>query len=391
MANRVLYVNTPTYLGGAEISLLTLMKYLDPVRFVPVLLTTAGGALSRRAEQDGIHVTIHSFPWFSKRRPWEYVLSISRLMSLIRAGRIDLVHTNCDHSLMYVASACRLAGIPYVSHVRDCVRDWFAPKNLRALNKSRRVIANSAAVERVCIEQGVKRLLLQVVYNPIELEQFSQSAKALGASIRSQLSIPASATLYGLIGQVEPIKGQEEFITAAQDVTRVIPEAHFLVVGEAPTAETRRFLGALQEQVQLRNLSSSVHFLGFRTDVSAVIATLDVLVVPSRSEYGQTVLGPKICKQVGFGRVVLEGMAGGCPVIASGIEGISEVVDDGTNGLIVPPADACALADAMLRLGRDSDLRRRLADEGRRTVQRFGARRHADDIQGIYDAVLRAC
>jgi glycosyltransferase involved in cell wall biosynthesis len=100
----------------------------------------------------------------------------------------------------------------------------------------------------------------------------------------------------------------------------------------------------------------------------------DILVVPSVDE--------------AFGRVVVEGMAAGCPVIASRVGGIPEIITQGQDGIMIPPKDTSSLVEAMLHLTRDAELRSRLTEEGRHTAQRFTAHRHASQIQAIYDDIL---
>lgn len=373
MTRRILYVNTPTYTGGAEISLLTLMRHLDPKRYKPLLLTSGEGQLTEAAQGYGIETIIQEFPWFRKRYPWRYPASIMRLALTLRRHEVALVHTNCDHSPRYVLRACQLAQLPYVAHVRDFVRAWFEPHNLRALNRAAVVLANSQAVASACAEAGIEPARIRRVYNPIDLAPFQQLVDADRQPLRSSLGLPMDGFMVGIVGQIQPIKGHMDFVNAAAQVVASVPQAHFVVAGDAMIAKMQAFKEQLQQAVADNGLSDRFHFLGFRDDLPVVMRSLDVLVAPSWSE--------------SFGRVVVEGQAAGCPVVGTNVGGIPEIIQDGVNGLLAPPRDPASLAAAIVQLATDAALRAKLRTMGLRSAQRFNIQRHVEQIQSIYDAI----
>jgi glycosyltransferase involved in cell wall biosynthesis len=398
MPANVLYVNSVPYLGGAECSLLILMSHLDRRRYRPYLVTREEGLLSEGAIDVGIPVFAQPFPWLSRRRPWVYGGSVWRLVRTIRRNRISLVHTNCDRSLSHVMRACRLARVPYVSHVRDCVRSWFYPQHLAALNRARRVIANSKVVADAFVEAGVNAELVEVVYNPVDIARFSQVQPGATIALRRSLGISPHAFVVGLVGQVQPIKGHEEFIRAAARVAAAVSDAQFLIVGDAFGEPGQAFLRNLERLVDDLNLTTQVHFTGFRDDIPVVMRAVDVLAVPSQSEPGGPVVQgdsdvstwqqlPRL-RQIGFGRAVIEGMAAGCAVVATQLDGMLEVLEPRRNGLLVPPGDVGSLAEALILLAKDPGLRQRLGSGGRQTAQGFTAEKHAARIQSLYDSVL---
>lgn len=371
----VLYVDTPAFTGGAEISLLTLMRHLDPARYVPLLVTGGEGQLAQTAREHGIETFIQDFPWFRKRYPWRYPASITRLAMTMRRHKVALVHTNCDHSPRYVLRACQLARLPYVAHVRDFVRTWFEPHNLRALNRAAVVLANSQAVASACAEAGIEPARIRTVYNPIDLAPFQQLVDADRQPLRSSLGLPADAFVVGIVGQIQPIKGHIDFVSAAAQVVASVPQAHFVVAGDAMIARMQAFKEQLQQAITDNGLSDRFHFLGFRNDLPVVMRSLDVLVAPSWSE--------------SFGRVVVEGQSAGCPVVGTNVGGIPEIIQDGVNGLLAPPHDPTSLAAAIVRLGTDATLRAELRAAGLRSAQRFNIQRHVEQMQSIYDEVVK--
>ena len=375
MRRAVLFVDTPTYIGGAEISLLTLMEHLSADRYAPMLLTADEGPLASRARERGIPVLMQDFPWFSRRRPWRYAGSIYRLVEHIRSNRIALIHTNCDHSLRYVMYASKIARVPYVSHVRDFVRTWFSPRNIKALNGASYVIANSRAISQACAQAGIDPERTAIVYNPIDLDAFSAATPAARHRVRSELAIPDDAIVLAIVGHVQPMKGHEEFVRAAIRVARLWSQSYFCIVGGIPpVVNGTDFHKHLRYLVDRAQLADRFRFTGFRPDIPDVMAAIDILAVPSWSEP--------------FGRVAVEGMAAGRAVIGTDTGGLPEIITDGVDGLLIPPRDADALEGAIRRLVMDHDLCVRLASEGRRSARRFTIAKHVTEMQSLYDRVL---
>lgn len=374
LTRQILYVNTPVYTGGAEISLLALMRRLDPDRYAPMLVTSGEGPLSVAARSSAIRVISLDFPWPSRRRPWRYPASIFGLVRTIRDSRVALAHTNCDHSLRYIMYASRLSGIPYVSHVRDFVRSWFEPAKIAALNAAKAVIANSKAVAAACVSAGVRSEHLTVIYNPIEVDLFARTQCMDGGGLRRANTLPENGFLIGIAGQIQEIKGHETLVAAAPAIVNAVPNAHFVVIGEALTDGSREFKMRLQQMIAAAGLSDRFHFLGFRDDPERLFGMLDALTVPSWNEP--------------FGRVVVEGQAAGCPVIGTRAGGIPEIITDGENGVLVEPKDSDALAAAIIRLEQNATLRDRLGRNGMQSSRRFGAVIHANRMQELYDQII---
>jgi glycosyltransferase involved in cell wall biosynthesis len=154
-----------------------------------------------------------------------------------------------------------------------------------------------------------------------------------------------------------------------------VPNVHCVVVGAPPPdAADLAFVADLEACVRASPYADRFHFVGFRTDVAAVMKAIDILSIPSWREP--------------FGRVAVEGMAAGCPVIASGVGGLPEIIRDGVDGLLVPPQNAPALAEAMVQLATHAELRRRLSSAGVASARRFSTLAHVQAVQAVYDSVL---
>jgi len=371
----ILYINTPSYLGGAEISLLSLMRNLDPMRYHPVLVTTGEGQLTDASRAHGIETVIQQFPPFRKRFPWRYPLSVLRLANTAHRHRAALVHANCPNAARHTVAASHLAPRPYIAHVRDARDAWSRPSSIRFLRTSHCVIVNSHAVGHHLAELGVSHSLTRVVYNPVEVIDYADPDRAVARRrIREELGIQEAVLLVGIVGQVQEIKGHTDLVQAAPSILARLPSTHFLVAGAAFDDAARHYEQQVRSLICELDLDDHFHLIGFRSDVGDVMQALDVLVVPSWQE--------------AFGRVVVEGMAAGCPVVGANVGGIPEIIEDGTNGLLVQPHDPNGIADAVVRLAKTDHLRQRMVDCGYATAAKFSVSAHVDQVEAIYDSLL---
>jgi glycosyltransferase involved in cell wall biosynthesis len=386
---RVLYVSHSAQLYGAEQSLLLLLKGLDKSRFSPVVVLPREGPLKKCILDLSIPVEIvpsiqkwlTSTSWIL--RPLHdvglvpfWVRSVWTLAGLIRRYRIQLVHTN---SLVVIdgALAARLAGIPHVWHAREII----APgppyqfilghaATLSLINDlSDRVITISYAVRR-CLDQEDDNSRFLLVYNAINLQDFEATGSR--DAVRRMLRMQNGAFLVGTVAGLIPAKGYEDFIPAAAQVRKAMPNTRFVAVGDASRESYRR---KVVELINQHGLEGSFLLLGFRRDVADIISALDLLVLPSRYEP--------------FGRVLVEGMAAGKPVIGTNVGGIPEIIEDGVNGLLVAPGSPDELAQAIKKILQNPELARRIAAAGRESARaRFNPQRYVNQIQQVYEELI---
>lgn len=372
----LLYTNTPTYLGGAEVSILTLMRELDRDRFTPRLLTTSDGDLSRTASQSGIKVTINPLPGLSRRNPLPHLRGIRDLTNLVRQERISLIHTNCDSSLLPVRYAAALNRVPFVSHIRDFVRGWFTPVNLRVLHSARAVIAISAAVARACTDAGLDPERVVTIYDPIDVDTISSATLADRTRFRAEFNIPQDATVLGIVGQIQAIKGHREFMRVAMKLAARERNLHFLIVGTSSGAADQQFATEMRALAYQSPFSELFHYTGFRSDIPAVMKSTDILTVPSWTE--------------AFGRVVVEGMAAGCAVIGTRVGGIPEIITDEQDGCLIPSKDAVALEATLDRLIHQPELRLALGAKAITSSKRFAVEKQVRKVEDLYSAILKS-
>jgi len=172
----------------------------------------------------------------------------------------------------------------------------------------------------------------------------------------------------GAVARLVPVKGLHHLIDAAPLVLRHCPRARFLLVGEG---EMRP---ALEARARARGLQAHILFTGFREDVASVIAGTDLVVLPSINE--------------GMGRVLVMAMALGKPIVASRVGGVAELLGEGEAGILVPPGDPAALAEAITTLLRDSQRARTLGEAGRRRAPRYSAEAMLEALAKLYHEVM---
>jgi glycosyltransferase involved in cell wall biosynthesis len=212
-----------------------------------------------------------------------------------------------------------------------------------------------------------------VVPNGLDLNAFE---RADGLRFRAESGVNPQQPLVGIVGRLVRWKGQRDFLDAAARVLRQRPEARFAVVGDALFSADHDEMADLRQYAQHLGIAHQVTFTGHREDVGEVMAGLDLLVHCSEAEP--------------FGRVLIEGMAAGCPVVAYADGGVPEIVVDGVTGVLVPPKDIDGLARAISTLLDDPTRRAALGQAGqRRASEHYTAEASARQVEQIYEEILR--
>ena len=388
-ALNVLYVSHTGHVSGAELSLLDLVTALPPaVR--PVLACPAAGPLAGRAAAAGVRTlpiagtagSLKVSPAQTSRAAAQLALAAFQVARAAVRVRADVLHANSVRAGLAAVPAGRLTGRPVVVHVRDRLpRGRVADASLRLAAAGRTVVLANSGYTAEGVTEVAPRAAVRTVHNAIDLARFDPAGHDRDAA-RSVLGLPEGAFAAGVVGQISPWKGQLEAVEAVAELAGGHPGLHLLIVGEAKfvDAATRydnpAYVARLRETIARRGLDGRVRLLGERDDVPAVLRALDVLLVPSWEEP--------------FGRVVLEGMAMGVPVLATRTGGPAEIVTDGRDGLLLPPRAPGAWATALEQVIGDARLRDALARAGRRRAADFSPDRHVAAVLAAYDASARA-
>jgi L-malate glycosyltransferase len=337
-------------IGGAELTFSSVAAGLAE-RYEVVALLAAGGPAETRERFERAGARVELVTGLRRRCT---VRGFFRLLARLRAIRPDLVHVSCPDQGGGLAGlvATRLIAAPSVAtlHLVSPNRSrWRELVTKRALAGAAAVIAISRSIADYLEHLGITST---VIYNGV-------ASPELRPDSRSHLGLDGAEFVVGGLGRIHQQKGWDVLCRAATMVLDHAPEARFVVVGDGPE---RHSLAARPE-------CAPVRFAGYEPNASSLLGAFDALAVPSRWE--------------GFGRVAVEAMLAGVPVIAADVGGLSEVVGDA--GLLVPPDQPQPLAEAILELARDPARRRSLAADGRRRAgERFSTERMVVEIQALY-------
>jgi glycosyltransferase involved in cell wall biosynthesis len=374
---RVLFLSSCVRGGGAGYSLYYLLKYLDRTRIEPLVVVPDEGIFKERFAALGVRVVVpRHFPErtaqqrFARHNRGTIALSyawnladsawlVPALRKLIKDERIDLVYCNNMMVKPIGAPAAQLADVPCVLHVRN-LHEKRVPVTLYCdtvarLPAVKLVIANSEA-SAVPYRRSVPEKVV-VVHNGVDLSEYNPLS-AGGERLRREMGFSRNDVVVVFTGNLIPRKGVDVLIRAFARCAARNERMHLLIAGRVPVGSPTDYKARYEALAHELGVSPQVRFLGFLSDVRALVAAGDVLVLPSLQEP--------------FGRSIIEAMALGTSVIASRVGGIPEVLDDGREGLLVPPSDDAALERALAQLAESPELRRKLAIAAERKVsERF--------------------
>jgi glycosyltransferase involved in cell wall biosynthesis len=349
---RVAHVTLGLDMGGQEKLLVEFARHADRARFdVQVVSLGPRGVLAEGVEACGCPVTALEAPaGFRAGLFWT-------LARWFRRQRIDVVHTHDNRPLIYGAAAARLARVGRVIHTQHGQSLRLSRRQTRLVNfmagLTDRFVCVSNDSARLAVEQGVNPCKVGMVWNGIDTKRFRFAPNAGGPVVT--------------VGRLQPEKDHDTLIRAAALAARRDTAFRLEIAGDGPC------LPRLREVTAELGLEQTVRFLGQVGDVPALLRRSGLFVLPSVSE--------------GVSLTLLEAMASGVAIVATSVGGNPEVVVDGETGLLVPPRDPAALADAFLRLRRDDADRRRLIAAGRERVEEwFDVRRMVADYEAHYAA-----
>lgn len=225
----------------------------------------------------------------------------------------------------------------------------------------------SQSVRRYVASMGAPEARIHLSYNGME----PLVGPVTPAGLRAGLGLQPGEPIVGIIGRIDPVKGHDVLLAALRHLGDTGRPVHVAVIGDGPGEQDLRNLA------ERLGVAARVHVLGFRRDVSAVLADLDLVAAPSRSE--------------GLPYAILEAARQGLPLVASRVGGLAELLEDDVTALLVPPGDPAALAGAIARLLAQPDERRRLGEAARAMVaHRFRLDRMAHETLAVY-RLLAAC
>ncbi len=355
----ILFTESSRNFGGQERRLLAEAGLLIERGHRVEIACPEESALFERAFSAG--VPVHPVPM--RASLWPPAL-VSLLALLIRL-KPDVIYSHSGHDSWLGGIAGIITGTPLVR-----CRALLTPVRSRtAYILPRRVLACSKAVKAQLVMAGVPDGKIAVHYPHIDTARFAGVDEASRAAVRRELGIDEHFPVVFCASEFRPEKRQEDLVLALEILLAESPSALLVLAGSGRKLETVRSLA------RSKNLEWHVRFLGEREDIPALLSAADIYAFPSDMEP--------------FGKAPIEAMAAGVPVIACKIDGLAEFIEDGKNGIFVPPRDPRALAAAIARLARDEALRKSLAAAGRKRAACFDSRAAAEQLAGHFYAVIK--
>ncbi len=387
---RLLFYNHAPEISGAERSLLALAAHARAAGHDVTLCVPPGPLADATTDAAIPCAAVTPLVLGRSRNPLvltRYLVNaatpITELVRVVRAVRPDIVHANSIRSGLVAAAALRLArvhdrpGPRLVVHARDALRGG-VPDGAVAGILNHDADAVIAISRHVAWRMGSTHKT-RVLHNAVDPDRYRRDEGA-GQALRQRLGIPGEAPLLAVAAQLSPWKGQLDALEAFALLRATHPDAHLVVAGVVKFTgkhcryDNLRYYDALVARAARADLRGYAHLVGDISDVVALYSAATLLVVPSWAEP--------------FGRVVVEAMAAGCPVLATRAGGIPEIVTHGVDGWLTPPRDPAALARALALLLNDRALRARLALHGRATVrERFALSDYMETLEAVWDDV----
>lgn len=374
MENRlsVFHLDDGKELRGGQRQLLYLVKELNLLGHDNTVVCREDSPLQKAALRKGFKTL--TLPYFFEWDPVSALLLRRALKSLPAGNFPPVLHSHTSHAaaVSWLASA----GL-------DCVRVAhrrvdFIPGAFTARFKygeAHAVIAISEAVKEILLKAEVPEEKVAVVNSTIDLDEtpwkpgeFHAYRAAARQALSAELNIPAGAFWAGSLIALVPHKDPENMVRAAALVLKEAPGTFFLIAGEGPLAQKTEHLA------RMLKIQDRFKLIGYRSDPYMVLAALDLFVLSSCEE--------------GMGSVLVEAMNASLPIVATTAGGITDVIEDGANGLTVRPRSPEELAKAALRLIKDAPLRERLAAEAHRRREDFSSPRMAALTFKCYETAI---
>jgi glycosyltransferase involved in cell wall biosynthesis len=352
-------------LGGGGKSLLGLLSHLPETGWKTHVVVPGEGQFTDELAKIHIPHTIYPFKQIGWQQPLASLSTTLWWNKLFRQIRPSLIHANGFELSRSFAVAAAISGIPYITHVRFPVDPDGARWTLRSLPKPAAFIFNSHAMMDSLwpnLSMLAPHSKAYVAHNAVDLVNFTPAPWPDGPTLR-----------IGIVANFAPFKRHEDFLRMAAEMISERQDLEFWVVGEDTQGTGRR--AALEQLAHELRVDSYVRFLGHRSDIPDIMRQLHLLVVPSQFEP--------------FGRVVIEAMACGRPVIGSHDGGIPEIIEEGKTGYLIELGDWKGFARAALALLADREKWTSMSQSASAAARnRFSIAAHVTQIIGIYREIL---
>ena len=365
---RILYLFVNLNYGGAETGLLRNLKNLNKDIYDPCVVSIEKrGTVGEKIEQLGIEVVYLN----DKGRLFSPGLMI-KIAKILEEKKPDILQT----SLFYANFYGRIAAIFFKPKavIIEEHSTYFEKKfyhilidKLLSIFTDKIIACSKSVLYFTAKQEGIKKDKFFLIYNAVDEKRFNVPASK--SDLRKKYGFSENDFIVGTVGMVIPIKGHRFIVEAASSLQNVIPGLKVLIIGDGEGKD------ALERSVRSGNLEKKVIFMGERQDVPELMKIMDIFVLPSLQE--------------GFPMTILEAMYTGLPVIASDISGIPEIIENGENGLLIPPSDVSLLKEKIIALYNDVNLRARYGSNARKKIESgYLPEHYMFKLEGLYQSLL---
>jgi len=350
--------------GGAERVVVDLCDRLQNNGHHPLVVTLKTGWLTEKLTDIGVEYII-----MENKKSYD-ISFFMELIRIIRKKQIDLIHSHEFFMNTYGTAASMVTGCPIVATIHG--KGYYIDKWRRRAGYR---LVGRCASRTVAVSEDLKRFLIgkiklhptniSVIYNGVDVSHFLPSDEEKSSRLKQELGL--EGIIIGTIGNLYPVKGHIHMIRAARLIADKSDEANFIVIGKIT-----EYYKSLLEEVERLRLTDRFRFLGFRDDIPQLLQLIDIFVLPSMEET--------------LSIATLEALASSKPVVATRCGGPEDIITDEKHGFLVPPGNPEKLAEKILELIKNPDLRRSLGEEGLKLVkEKFTVESMFDNYKHLYE------
>lgn len=354
---RILHIDTEKGFRGGELQVLLLMEGLKK-RGHENFLVASNDVLIKKA-----HPLTESISAINPYRIFD-IINVLKICKFIEFSKADIIHLHTAHAHLIggIAGKIKRKKIVVTRRVDFPIKSRFKYNCL-----ADKVIAISKAIEKVLLEGGIIENKIVLIPSGIDTNKF-ENVKPADYLFR-EFNIPDKRLMIGTIAHLTDHKGHTYLLDAIPQILKEFPHSFFLFVGDGELKDS------LRTKSRILGIRDKVFFTGFREDIPEIFSVLDLFVLPSHLE--------------GLCTSLMDAMYTGVPIVATTAGGIPEVVENEKTGLLVPPKDPNALAEAIIKLLKDKDKRETFAIEGKkRVLQKFAASEMVEKVEQVYLSLL---
>lgn len=369
----ILYLNKVAEIGGAEVSLQTLVESLKGSDYRPVVVLGQNGPLYQRLNKLDIKVYVYPLDTCHLNNPIPFLRTILFLRRLIRQEGIKLIHSNTLWDNQYGVISAKLEMIPHILHVRGFSKNQYLWKHFYNLGSM--AICNSEYTRKQFINWSGFRKRVEVIYNGIDTTLFKPDPKKREET-RNHYGIREVDFVMGMAGRLTEEKGQLPLLKALIPIMRKNRNYKFLVAGDTKIHPEPDYCEQIKTLTEENQLGEQVFLVGFVEDMPAFYNAIDLFLLPSFREP--------------FGRVLVEAMATEKPVIASMVDGVPEIISENSNnGFLINSGDWDSWLQRITYLANNPPLAMDVGREGRKRVEKhFSLAKQTKEIEKIYNSLL---